>query len=479
MSYETIIGLEMHAELSTKSKIFCSCSTEFGGKPNVNTCPICLGLPGTLPVLNEEVVRLAVKAGKALNCNINNINKMDRKNYFYPDLPKAFQTSQFDLPICKDGFVEIKVNDKIKKVRINRIHMEEDAGKLVHLEDEPYSLIDYNRVGVPLIEIVSEPDMSSPEEAVAYAKALKEILEYSEISDCKMEQGSLRVDANISLREVGEKKLNTKVEIKNINSFKELQKALEKEQKRQLELYTYGEGHKVKQETRRWDSAKGRTISMRTKEDAHDYRYFPEPDLVPVILSNEYVEEIKNSIPELPESKRERFILQYGLTDKEVEILVSDKPLAEFYEAVIKEGGNPKEAANWILGDLLRVLKEKELTSNNIPVKPEGLYKLIAIIEEGKISKTAGKEVFEEMCISSKEPEVIVEDKGLKQISGTDEMEKVVMEILSKNPQSIEDYKSGKKQAAGFLMGQVMKATKGKANPKLAKGLIEEKLQSM
>ncbi|MCM8711427.1 Asp-tRNA(Asn)/Glu-tRNA(Gln) amidotransferase subunit GatB [Clostridium sp. SYSU_GA19001] len=477
MSFETIIGVEIHAELHTKSKLFCSCSTEFGAKPNANTCPICLGLPGTLPVINEEAVNLAIKAGTALNCKINKLNKMDRKNYFYPDLPKAFQTSQFDLPICSGGYVEIDIEGVKKKIRINRIHIEEDAGKLLHLEDEPVSLIDYNRVGVPLIEIVTEPDLRSPKEAVIFLKTLKSILEYAEISDCRMEQGSLRCDANISLRKFGQETYNTKVELKNINSFKELQKALEKEESRQRELYTYGEEYKIKQETRRWDSGKGRTVPMRSKEDAHDYRYFPEPDLLPIIIAEEQIERIKNSLPEMPAQKQERFLKQYGLSEKEASIIVDDKALSHFYEEVLTIGANPKTAANWVLGDILRLLKEKEIPSEQIPVQPKSLCELLTLIESGRISNTAGKEVFEEMFNSGKNAEEIVKEKGLSQISDTGELEKIIAEILDSNPDSIASYASGKTQAAGFLMGQLMKASKGKANPKVAKKLLELRLK--
>ncbi|MBC2581846.1 Asp-tRNA(Asn)/Glu-tRNA(Gln) amidotransferase subunit GatB [Clostridium sp. DJ247] len=477
MMFETIIGLEIHAELSTKTKIFCNCSREFGAEPNSHTCPVCKGLPGTLPVLNKEVVSLAVRAGTVLNCKINKLNKMDRKNYFYPDLPKAFQTSQFDLPICGEGFVEFDVDGVKKKVRLNRIHIEEDAGKLVHLEDEPFSLIDYNRVGVPLAEIVTEPDIRSAQEAVAFLKTLKSILEYSGVSDCRMERGSLRCDVNISIRPIGQEKLNAKVELKNLNSFREIQKAIEKEEKRQRELYTYGEEFKIKQETRRWDSGKGRTVPMRSKEDAHDYRYFPEPDLVPIIIKDEQIEAIRSTIPELPEAKKHRFREQYSLGEKEVEFLVGDKALGEFYEEVVKAGATPKIAANWVLGDLLRILKEKEIESEDISLKPEALYDLIKLIEDGKISGTAAKEVFDEMFATGKNAEDIIKEKGLSQISSSDVLEKIVDEVLAANPKSIEDYKSGKPQAAGYLMGQVMKQSKGQANPKIAKELIEAKLK--
>lgn len=477
MSYETIIGLEIHAELKTKTKIFCNCSTKFGAEPNAHTCPVCLGLPGTLPVLNEEVVNLAVKAGKALSCDINQLNKMDRKNYFYPDLPKAYQISQFDLPICKNGYVEVETSNGNKKVRLNRIHIEEDAGKLVHVEYEPYTLIDYNRVGVPLIEIVSEPDMRSVEEAVEFVKTLKGILEYADISDCKMEQGSLRCDANISLRKVGEDKLNTKVEIKNINSFKELQKALEKEEKRQKELYSFGEEYKIVQETRRWDSAKGKTVSMRSKEDAHDYRYFPEPDIIPIVVKDEIIEEMEKTIPELPKVKKDRFIKEYGLNTKEVNVLIEDRPLAKYYEELVATGCNYKVACNWILGDILRVLNDEKISCDEFTIDVARMSKLISLVEEGKISNTAAKTVFEEMLKSSKEPESIVKEKGLIQISSTDEIEPVIEAILEKNPQAVEQYREGKVQVKGFLVGQVMKETKGKANPKIVTDIIEKKLR--
>lgn len=477
MSFETIIGLEIHAELNTKSKIFCSCSTKFGAKPNSNTCPICLGLPGTLPVLNEEVVNLAVKAGTALNCKINKLSKMDRKNYFYPDLPKAYQTSQYDLPVCGSGYVEFDVNGEKKKVRLNRIHIEEDAGKLIHLEDEEASLIDYNRVGVPLAEIVTEPDLRSPEEAVTFLKALKAILQYGEISDCRMEQGSLRCDANISIRRLGQETLNTKVEIKNINSFKELYKALQKEENRQRELYTFGEEYKIKQETRRWDSGKGRTVPMRSKEDAHDYRYFPEPDLVPIIIKEEKIKNIKEGLPEMPSKKKERFLKQYELSEKEVEIIIDDLPISHFFEKVIEIGGNPKTVANWILGDILRLLKEKNISSKDITITPEALYELLSLIDEGKISTTAGKDVFEVMFDTGKSAEEVVKEKGLSQISDTSELEKIISDILDKNPQSLQDFSSGKTQVIGYLVGQVMKSSKGKANPKVAREIINNKLK--
>lgn len=478
MAYESVIGLEIHAELKTKTKIFCSCSTKFGAKPNENTCPVCMGLPGTLPVLNEEVINLAVKAGKALNCKINKISKMDRKNYFYPDLPKAYQISQFDLPICSGGGVEIETKDgKKKTVRLNRIHIEEDAGKLVHLEYEPYSLIDYNRVGVPLIEIVTEPDISSPEEAVEFLKNLKSILAYAEVSDCRMEEGSLRCDANISLREAGTSDLNCKVEIKNINSFKEVQKALEKEEKRQKQLYEYGEGDKIKQETRRYDSAKARTLVMRTKEDSDDYRYFPDPDLRPIEINDSVIENAQKTMPELPKAKKKRFLHSYELTEKEVDILIGDKYLAHYFEELVSEGCNSKTAANWILGDLFRLMKNHEGDFDDIPVKEDTLAQIIKMVDKGDLSTTAGKEVFEEVFKTGKSPDEVVEEKGLKQINNEDEIEKAVIEAMENNPQSVADYKAGKKQSIGFLIGQVMKATKGKANPPMVKEMLEKKLK--
>ena len=479
MLLETVIGLEIHAELKTNTKIFCSCSTEFGAKPNENTCPICLGIPGTLPVLNEEVVNLAVKAGRAVNCEINNYNKMDRKNYFYPDLTKNYQTSQYDLPMCVNGKVTFNYEGKEVSVRINRIHIEEDAGKLVHLEDEPVSLIDYNRAGVPLVEIVTEPDLRSPGEAAAFMRELKGILEYAEISDCRMEQGSIRCDANISIRPYGSEEYGTKVEIKNINSFREVQKALEKEEKRQKELYQFGEEYKIKQETRRWDASKVKSLPMRSKEEAHDYRYFPEPDLTPIIIPQEKVDELEKSLPEMPIEKRARFVSEYGLSEKDASIIISSKTLAKFYEEVVGLGGNPKTVSNYILGDLLRMLNANNMEPEDIKISPKNFVSLLKIIESGKISNTAGKEVFKEMFETDKDPEIIIEEKGLSQISCSDEIEKLVDKVLSDNPKSIEDFKAGKTQAVGYLMGQVMKASKGKANPPVAKQMIEEKLSKM
>lgn len=478
MKWETVIGLEVHVELDTKTKIFCNCPTTFGAAPNQHTCPVCMGLPGTLPTLNEEVVNMAVKAGLALGCRVEKLSKMDRKNYFYPDLPKAYQVSQYDLPICTEGKVEIDVEGTKKTIRIHRIHIEEDAGKLLHDEYEPFSYIDYNRVGVPLVEIVSEADMRSPKEAVDYLRAVRAILQYAGVSDCRMEQGSLRCDGNISVRPAGQETLNAKVELKNINSFKELQKALEKEEKRQIELYSFGQGDQVVQETRRWDAAKGRTISMRTKEDAHDYRYFPEPDLQPIVVKDEHINMIRETLPELPAAKASRFKEVYQLTDKEIDVLTSEKALSEFFEETVMAGADAKTSANWVLGDLLRHLKENEMEPGEQRVMPQQLATLIGLVEKGAISGTVGKEVFADMFDSGYDPEKIVEAKGLKQISGTDELLTIIEKVVGENSASVEDYHAGKKQALGYLMGQVMKATGGQANPGKAKEMLEAKLTS-
>jgi len=475
MRYETVIGLEIHVELDTKSKIFCSCPTTFGKPANTNTCPICTGLPGTLPVLNEKVVELAVKSGKALNCDINLINKFDRKNYFYPDLPKAYQISQFDLPICIGGYIDISLEKMNKRIGITRIHIEEDAGKLIHDTYDPISLIDYNRTGVPLVEIVSEPDMRSPEEAIVFLKNLKSILEYAEISDCKMEEGSLRCDANISIRPMGQKELNTKVEIKNMNSFKEIHKALIKEEKRQIELYSFGEGEKIVQETRKWDSAKGRTISMRSKEDAHDYRYFPDPDLSVVKIEKTNVISIQEAIPELPQEKRVRFINKFDLDEKDVDILIDDKKLADFFEELINLETPAKDASNWIIVEILRVMNAKELKS--IPIDAKRLSNLISIIDRGVISRTIGREVFDELIISDQSPKEIIEKKGLTQINETSKLLGIIEKVLDNHEKAITDFREGSPRALDFLVGQVMAQTKGRANPSETRKIIEEKIE--
>lgn len=477
MSYETVIGLEIHAELNTKSKIFCSCPTEYGAKPNTNTCPICMGIPGTLPLLNEEAVKLAVKAGIMLNCSINRMSRLDRKNYFYPDLPKAYQISQYEIPVCSGGYIDVEADGVTHRIRINRIHIEEDAGKLIHPEGEEFSLVDYNRAGVPLVEIVTEPDIRSVDEAIAFLRTLKAMLEYGEISDCRMEQGSLRCDANISVRRTGQETFNARVELKNLNSFRELQKALELEEKRQRELYRSGEEAEIRQETRRWDSRKGITVPMRSKEEANDYRYFPEPDLLPVIISEEYIQKIRETLPEMPEEKRKRFRELYSLTDKEIGIIVGDKALSDYYEALTGCGINPRSAANWLLGSMLKLLNKHGMEPSQISLAPDSMSRLIKLIEEGRISITAGQEVFAEMFNTGKSAEEIINEKGLSQISDKSELIRIIESVLDGNPQSLSDYISGKAQASGFLMGQVMKATKGKANPQMAKKLLEEKLK--
>ncbi|AEF16781.1 Aspartyl/glutamyl-tRNA(Asn/Gln) amidotransferase subunit B [Thermoanaerobacterium xylanolyticum LX-11] len=474
MNYEAVIGLEVHAELLTKTKIFCNCTTEFGGEPNTHVCPVCLGLPGTLPVLNKKVVEYAVKAGLALNCEISKFSKMDRKNYFYPDLPKAYQISQYDLPLCKNGYVEIETSDGVKKkIGLTRIHIEEDAGKLMH-ENVDGSLVDYNRTGVPLIEIVSEPDMRTPEEAYLYLTKLKSVLEYSEVSDCKMQEGSLRVDTNVSVRPVGSKEFGTKIELKNLNSFKAVQKALEYEIKRQIRLIEDGE--MIVQETRRWNEQKGITESMRSKEEAHDYRYFPDPDLVPIIVSDEWKEEIRKSLPEMPEHKKERFITQYGIPEYDASVITSSKPLADFFEKCVLEYSSAKTVSNWIMGEMMRLLKETGKEVEEVLIKPHQMASLLNLIDNGTITGSIAKTVFEEMFATGKNPEEIVEEKGLKQLSNEDEIREIALKVIEDNPKSVEDYKNGKDKAIGFLVGQIMKATKGKANPQLANKILLEEL---
>lgn len=473
MKYEAVIGLEVHAELLTDTKIFCSCTTKFGGEPNTHVCPVCLGLPGTLPVLNKKVVEYAVKAGLALNCKIAKFSKMDRKNYFYPDLPKAYQISQYDIPLCSEGYIEIETEGKTKKIGITRIHIEEDAGKLMH-ENVDGSLVDYNRTGVPLIEIVSEPDISTPEEAYEYLTKLKSILEYSEVSDCKMQEGSLRVDTNVSVRPAGTSEFGTKIELKNLNSFKAVQKSLEYEIKRQIKVLE--EGGTIEQETRRWNEAKGITESMRSKEEAHDYRYFPEPDLVPIIITDEWKAEIEKSLPEMPHHKKERFISQYGIPEYDAEVITSSKALADFFEKCVTEYSSAKTISNWIMGELARLLNETGKEIDDVLIKPHQLASLLSLIDNGTITGTIAKTVFEEMFNTGKDPEDIVEEKGLKQMNNEDELREIAKKVIADNPKSVEDYKGGKEKAIGFLVGQMMKATKGKANPQMATQLLKEEL---
>ena len=475
MEYEVIIGLEVHAELSTKTKIYCGCTTEFGGDPNTHCCPVCTGMPGALPVLNEKVVEYAVRAGLATNCEIARYSKQDRKNYFYPDLPKAYQISQYDLPLCAHGKVDIETKNGDKKsIGITRIHIEEDAGKLVHDNYTGGTLVDLNRACVPLIEIVSEPDMRSAEEAVAYVEKLKGILEYIGVSDCKMQEGSLRADVNLSIRPVGEKKFGTRTETKNLNSFRSIARAIEFEIERQKEVLDAG--GIVYQETRRWDDEKGEGYAMRTKEDAHDYRYFPEPDLLPINLSEEYIQNIKDTLPELPESRRKRYVEEIGLPEYDAGIITSSKALSDFFEAATKECGNAKAVSNWIMTDIIRVAKEKGIEYSELPFTPSKLASLIKLIDKGTISSKIAKEVFEVMCEEGKDPEKIVEEKGLVQISDEGAIKEVVDKIIAANPQSIIDYKAGKDRALGFLVGQCMKEMKGKGNPQILNKLILEEL---
>jgi len=475
MEYEVVIGLEVHAELSTKSKIYCSCTTEFGGEPNTHACPICTGMPGVLPVLNKKVVEYAVRAGLATNCRIAEYSKQDRKNYFYPDLPKAFQTSQYDLPLCSNGYIDIEVDGKTKRIGITRIHIEEDAGKLMHDEWDTASLIDYNRCGVPLIEIVTEPDMRSAQEVRVFLENLKAILQYIDVSDCKMQEGSLRADINLSVRPVGQKELGTRTEMKNLNSFKAIVSAVEGEAKRQIEVLE--SGGTVIQETRRWDDAKGVSYAMRSKEEAHDYRYFPEPDLMPIVVDEKWKLEIKDSLPELPEARKKRYINEYGLPEYDASILTASKALADFFEDAVKNTDNAKAVSNWIMGDLLRMLKEKEMEAEQIPFPGAYLAKLVTLIDKGTISGTIAKKVFEKMFSQGKDPEVIVKEEGLEVVSDESALVAVVKKVIENNPQSVADYKGGKEKAFGFLVGQAMKETKGKANPQLINKILKEELE--
>lgn len=475
MRYETVIGLEVHAELSTNSKIFCGCSIQFGAPPNQNTCPVCLGHPGVLPVLNKRALEYAVKAALALNCEIAEYTKFDRKNYFYPDLPKAYQISQYDQPIGRNGWIDIEVNGEKKRIRINRLHLEEDAGKLIHKDGSDGTLVDYNRVGVPLIEIVSEADLRSPEEARLYLEKLKAILQYTEVSDVKMEEGSLRCDANISIRPYGQKEFGTKTELKNMNSFSAVQRGLEYEEKRQAEILLAG--GKVVQETRRWDENKKQTILMRSKEEAHDYRYFPDPDLVMIHISKDWVEEIRSTIPALPDERKERYVRDYGIPAYDANVITLSKKLADFFEEAVTTGVNPKSVSNWLMGEVLGYLNKNGLEIDQTPLTPHGLAKMIQLIEDGTISGKIAKMVFAEMLASGKDPEVIVKEKGLVQISDEGAIKEIVLKVVSSNPKSVEDFHNGKEQAIGFLVGQVMKETKGKANPQVVNKILMEILR--
>ena len=473
--YEVVIGLEVHCELSTKTKIFCSCSTEFGGEPNTHCCPICMAMPGTLPVLNEKVVEYAVKAGLATNCSIEKNSKNDRKNYFYPDNPKSYQISQYDKPLCYDGYVTIETEEGEKKIRIERIHIEEDAGKLNHDEYGRGSFVDLNRAGVPLIEVVSKPDLRSAKEAESYMRKLKSIFEYIEISDCKMEQGSLRADVNVSVRKKGSKEFGTRTEMKNMNSFRNIVRAIEYETERQIDEIE--NGNEIMQESLRWDEISGRTFPMRDKEDADDYRYFPEPDLVAIKLSEEYIENIKNTLPELPESRRKRYIDDYNLTEKAANFVTSSKYYSNLFEEAVEICKNPKTVGNLIMSDIARILNEREEEPDSLKFTGKELGDLVTLIDKGTISSSIAKKVLEELFNEVKMPSKIIEEKGWVQISDENAIKEVVQKVLDANPQSVSDYKAGKDKALGFLVGQAMKETKGKANPQMLNKLFLEELK--
>ena len=473
--YETVIGLEVHVELATKTKIFCGCSTEFGGAPNTHTCPVCTGMPGSLPVLNKKVVEFALKAGLAANCQIHQYCKFDRKNYFYPDNPQNYQISQLYLPICRNGHVEIDVDGRKKNVRIHEIHMEEDAGKLVHDPSTGNSLVDFNRSGVPLIEIVSEPDMRSAEEVIAYLEKLRMIIQYLGASDCKLQEGSMRADVNLSVRPVGSETFGTRTEMKNLNSFKAIAHAIEGERERQIELLE--DGRAVVQETRRWDDNKEASHAMRSKEDAKDYRYFPDPDLPPIDISDAWIASIRVAQPELKKAKSRRYQSEYGLSAYDADILTGDKALAELFENTIKAGAAPKKAANWLTGETLRLLKEKESEASKITFTAEHLASLIALLEKSVINNQTAKDVFAVMFESDVDPAAYVEEHGLKMESDSGLLEETVKKILDANPKAVGELKEGKDKVIGFLMGQVMKEMKGKANPSQVSGMIHKLVQ--
>ncbi|NLZ51668.1 MAG: Asp-tRNA(Asn)/Glu-tRNA(Gln) amidotransferase subunit GatB [Thermoanaerobacteraceae bacterium] len=471
MNYETVVGLEVHVELSTKTKIFCGCSTEFGKEPNSHCCPICLGMPGAIPLMNKSVVEFATKAGLALNCQIAEFSRFDRKNYFYPDLPKAYQISQFYIPLARNGYIEIDSDGKKKRIGIRIMHMEEDAGKLIHEEGSSYSLVDLDRAGVPLIEIVSEPDISSGEEAWLYLNNLKTILQYIEVSDCKMEEGSLRCDINISIRPEGSKEFGTKVEVKNLGSFRAVRRAIEYEEKRQREILE--SGGRVLQETRRWDEARGITTYMRGKVEN---RYSPEPNLAPIIIKNDWKDEILGQIPELPDAKKARFIKEYGLPEYDASVITASKILSNFYEECVKYYHDPKVVSNWLMVELLSILNETGQGIEDLKFSPKQFCDMLTMIDNGTISGKIAKDVFREMFDTGKSPEAIVKEKGLVQISDEAQLESIAKQVIENNPKSVEDYKNGKKKALGFLVGQVMKETKGKANPQMVNTILNQLL---
>ena len=471
--FETVIGLEVHVELATATKIFCGCSTAFGGRPNSHTCPVCTGMPGTLPVLNRRVLEHAVAVGLAANCEITRHSQFDRKNYFYPDNPQNYQISQLYLPICRDGYVEIDTPEGEKRIGIHEIHMEEDAGKLIHDEWEEGTLVDYNRSGVPLIEIVSEPDMRNAGEVIAFLEKLRLIIQYLGASDCKLQEGSMRADVNLSVREKGAAP-GTRTEMKNLSSFRAITKAIESERERQIDLICAGGA--VTQETRRWDEAKGTSFSMRSKEDARDYRYFPDPDLPPVHISDEMLEEIRSRLPEFRTEKMRRYREEYDIPEYDIEIITGSKHMADLFEATVALGSQPKKVSNWLMVETLRLLKEKELDPEDIRFSPSHLAALIYLVEKRTINSTVAKEIFEVMFEEDVDPERYVEEKGLKMVSDQDALRKVVEEVIASNPQSVEDYRGGKERALGYLVGQTMKAMKGKADPACAGRLLKELL---
>lgn len=479
--YELVIGLEVHCQLATEAKLFCGCSTEFGASPNKYTCPICLGLPGTLPVLNRKAVEFAIRTGLALNCEIRRESNFYRKHYFYPDLPKAYQISQYDQPVTYNGYIDVKTSSgEQRRIRIRRAHIEEDAGKLVHKVDsfgKEYTLVDCNRGGMALLEIVTEPDIHSPEEAKLFLEKLKLILEYTEVSDCNMEEGSLRCDANISIRPVGSDKLGTKTEVKNMNSFKAIERALAYEAQRQIEVVK--NGGKIISATRRWDEAQGKTIEMRRKEEATDYRYMPEPDLPPLVISEEWIASVRETLPELADAKVKRFVEKYGLPEYDATVLTSSKHLAEFFEQTVALHNDPKAVSNWVMGEVLRYLNLENTTIDKCKICPSHLAALLKLIDENVVSITGAKAIFEEVYKTGKDPETVVDEKNLRQMGDKEELQKIVVEVLKENPGSVADYLAGKTKAAGFLVGQVMRKTKGRANPGLVNELIAKSLDEL
>ncbi|MCF8067263.1 MAG: Asp-tRNA(Asn)/Glu-tRNA(Gln) amidotransferase subunit GatB [Desulfobacterales bacterium] len=475
MGFETVIGLEVHAQMKTRTKIFCSCSTEFGAPPNTHTCPVCLGMPGMLPVLNKKVVAYAILLGLATNCTITRESRFARKNYFYPDLPKGYQISQYELPITEHGSIEIDLNGNKKIIGITRIHMEEDAGKLIHDPDRPVSKVDYNRTGVPLLEIVSEPDMRSAEEAGAYLRKLHAIVRYLGICDGNMEEGSFRCDANVSIRPEGQEAFGIRTELKNLNSFKHVEKAILYEIERQKDIIL--DGGKVVQETRLWNPDKNRSTAMRSKEEANDYRYFPDPDLLPIVIDDEWIENTRATLPELPDEKRDRFVSEYELPEYDASVLTTSREMADYFEACVKEVSNAKLVSNWMMSSLLGLLNAEGKTIETSPISSTDLAQLLQLIEKGTISGKIAKTVFEEMAQTGKAPGKIVEEKGLVQITDSSQIESIIEEILSSNTQQVEDYRGGKTGIIGFFVGQVMRATKGKANPQIVNEILKQKLE--